>query len=63
MQGLIVEEVSLRSTACGLVRLECSPVKYGEKERFLSEIKGYQAKRGNRLRCDGKETFNFTCMS
>ena len=52
-QGLIVEEVSL--TPCGSVRLQCSPVKYAEKEGFLSEIKGYQAKRGNRVRYDGKE--------
>ena len=53
-QGLVVEEVSL--TPCGSVRLECSPVKYAEKEGFPSEIEGYQAKRGNRVRYDGKET-------
>ena len=52
-QGLIVEEVSL--TPCGSVRLECFPVKYAEKEGFPSEIEGYQAKRGNRVRHDGKE--------
>ena len=53
-QGLVVEEVSL--TPSGSVRLECSPVKYAGKEGFPSEIEGYQAKRGNRVRYDGKET-------